>query len=184
MRLFWERGYEGIGVAELATAMGVNPPSLYAAFGDKRRLFLEAADLYQARYGEFIGTALTEAPSAKAAVKQILTQAADMYTRRDCPAGCMVVLAASHCAPGAMEVAVDMAARRKAGRDALRDRLSAALRSGELSPDADPDELADFFTAVLHGFSIAARDGATAAALMRAAERAMLAWPDEREASG
>ena len=46
MLLFWRHGYESTAVSDLTAAMGVTPPSLYAAFGDKKRLFLEAVALY------------------------------------------------------------------------------------------------------------------------------------------
>jgi AcrR family transcriptional regulator len=46
MLAFWRHGYEGTSLAELTAAMEVTPPSVYAAFGDKKHLFLEAVDLY------------------------------------------------------------------------------------------------------------------------------------------
>ena len=53
MHLFWRRGYEATSVSDLTESMGITPPSLYAAFGDKKRLFLEAVDRYQAGPGSF-----------------------------------------------------------------------------------------------------------------------------------
>ena len=47
--VFWERGYETTSIAELTAAMGIRPPSLYAAFGDKRGLFDEVVACYQDR---------------------------------------------------------------------------------------------------------------------------------------
>ena len=54
MHLFWRKGYESTSVSDLTEAMGIAPPSLYAAFGDKKRLFLEAVDRYQAGPGSFV----------------------------------------------------------------------------------------------------------------------------------
>src|SRR5688500_13596233 len=51
MEVFWAKGYEGTSISDLTEAMGINPPSLYAAFGDKERLFLEAIDRYQVARG-------------------------------------------------------------------------------------------------------------------------------------
>jgi len=177
MRLFWTRGYEGTSVAELAAAMGVNPPSLYAAFGDKRQLFNEAVEHYQAIEGAFIARALEEAPTAREAIRRILSEAAGIYARPDFPRGCMVVAAATNCAAGSADVAAGLAARRAAGRHAIRGRLQAARDAGELPPGADPVALADLFVAVLHGLTVAARDGADAATLRRVADGAMAAWP-------
>ena len=48
MEVFWTKGFEGTSINDLTEAMGINPPSLYAAFGDKERLFIEAIERYQA----------------------------------------------------------------------------------------------------------------------------------------
>jgi AcrR family transcriptional regulator len=177
MRLFWERGYEATSIAELAAAMGVNPPSLYAAFGNKRQLFLEAVDRYQERNGGFIARALAEAPTAREAARRIFHAAAELYVRPDCPRGCMLAQSASVRGAGSEDIVADVAARRDGGRQAIRARLEAAVRAGDLPPATDTAGLAAFVMAVLHGMSAGARDGMDAAALRRIAEHAMAGWP-------
>ena len=75
MRLFWERGYEGTSVADLTQAMHLSPPSLYAAFGDKRRLFRETVDHYLGGAGSVVQT-IKSAPTARDAAQNLLTAAA------------------------------------------------------------------------------------------------------------
>lgn len=67
LRLFWERGYEATSVADLTAAMGIRPPSLYAAFGDKSALFGEVVDRYREGHGAYATRALAEEPTARAA---------------------------------------------------------------------------------------------------------------------
>jgi AcrR family transcriptional regulator len=177
MRMFWTRGYQATSVADLAHAMGINPPSLYAAFGDKRRLFLAAVDRYQATQGCFIARALAEQPTARQAVQRLLEEAAEIYTRPGQPPGCMVVSAATNCAADADDIAADLASRRDAGRRAVRDRLAQAVRQGELPAETEVEPLANHAIAVLHGLSVAARDGLKAPALRGIIRRAMAAWP-------
>lgn len=46
MNVFWAKGYDGASLKDLTGAMGISGPSMYAAFGDKRELFLKTIDLY------------------------------------------------------------------------------------------------------------------------------------------
>src|SRR5690606_1214187 len=75
MHLFWRHGYEATSVADLTRAMGITPPSLYAAFGDKRRLFLEAVHRYLGGL-EAIERSIADAPSARDAARDLLVAAA------------------------------------------------------------------------------------------------------------
>ncbi len=177
MELFWARGYEATSTVTLAAAMGIHPPSLYAAFGDKKRLFLEAVDAYQARHAGFIAAALTEEPTAEAAVRRLLAEAATVYTDPSRPLGCMVVLAATNCGEGADDVAEALAAKRAAGEAAIRARIERGLAEGDVPGGTDGAALAAFVATVLHGMSLAARDGATAETLKASASLAMRAWP-------
>ena len=64
MVLFWERGYDTVSIRDLTDAMGITPPSLYAAFTDKQTLFEEAVDAYAHRYGSYILESLETEPTA------------------------------------------------------------------------------------------------------------------------
>lgn len=46
MNVFWKKGYDGASMKDLTYAMGINVPSLYATFGDKRTLYLKAIEAY------------------------------------------------------------------------------------------------------------------------------------------
>jgi TetR/AcrR family transcriptional repressor for divergent bdcA len=91
MMLFASRGYEGVGVAELSQALGVNPPSLYAAFGSKRGLFERALQLYAQRFGGDLPAALESSGDLGEAVGRLFAVAADLYTRDSEAKGCMVM---------------------------------------------------------------------------------------------
>ena len=84
MLAFWRYGYESTSVVDLTAAMGVTAPSLYAAFGDKKRLFLAAVQRY-AGDPEALNGAIDDAPTAYDAARQMLTAAADRLHRRDHP---------------------------------------------------------------------------------------------------
>ena len=90
MRLFWERGYEETSISDLTAAMGIASPSLYAAFGDKQRLFEEAVERYASGPGAVVATALLE-PTAREAIERTLIDAARLYTAAERPPGCLIV---------------------------------------------------------------------------------------------
>ncbi|WP_225848102.1 TetR/AcrR family transcriptional regulator [Streptomyces sp. HPF1205] len=175
--VFWERGYEATSVSALTTALGIGPASLYAAFGDKRTLFLEALDRYLHTYGAFTMSVLEREPRAGAAVERLLYEAAAAYTRPDHPPGCLLITAATNCTEQSADVAARLRDLRAAGKRALHDRISAAVRSGELPPGTDAHALATFYSAVLQGMSAQARDGASRADLEHVAGIALSAWP-------
>ena len=92
MEVFWAKGFDGASLADLRAAMGINSPSLYAAFGSKEGLFREAVALYGVTEGTEIWTALPQAPTAREAIERFLRASAVSFTRPDRPAGCLVVL--------------------------------------------------------------------------------------------
>jgi AcrR family transcriptional regulator len=75
MQVFWRQGYEATSVSDLTRAMGINPPSLYAAFGDKERLYLDALERYQRSRLAAVAKWFGEEPTAKAAVARLLREA-------------------------------------------------------------------------------------------------------------
>jgi AcrR family transcriptional regulator len=177
MHVFWERGYEAASISELTAAMGITPPSLYAAFGDKERLFLEAIERYAGGPGGGAPRALAEEPTARGAIERLLEEAADELTRSCHPAGCMVVTAATNCSVASAHIQAALAKRRAASDAGIRQRIEQGISQGELPADTDAAALANFYTTVFQGMSIQARDGATRASLVATAQAAMRAWP-------
>src|ERR1041384_7598353 len=122
--VFWEHGYETTSIAQLKTALGIGGPSLYAAFSDKRTLFLEALDRYLHTYGDFTQRALAEEPRARDAVARLLHDAAKAYTRPDHPPGCLVNAAITNYSPQSADIAAHLRDLRTAGEVALQAKLA------------------------------------------------------------
>ena len=177
MRLFWRRGYEATSVSDLTEAMGITPPSLYAAFGDKKRLFLEAVDRYQAGPGSFAQAALCDEPTAEAAMRRLMTGTIDSFFEPKSSKGCMVVLAATNCTADSRDIADELAARRRLAERIVRDRIAAGRDAGELAANTDVEALAALVITTLYGLSIKARDGASRASLRKVVDQVMSMWP-------
>ncbi|KDC58001.1 TetR/AcrR family transcriptional regulator [Bordetella bronchiseptica] len=177
MRTFWTQGYEGTSIQDLVQAMGVNKPSLYATFGCKEEIFREAIELYDRVEGRATSQSLAQARTAREAVETMLRANARAYAVAEGPRGCMIVLSSLLGAPENARVRAYLADNRLAGETLLKDRLAQGIAQGDLAPTADIDQLAAFYTTVLEGLSIQARDGAGADKLNTIIDAAMLAWP-------
>lgn len=177
MVAFWQHGYEGTSMSALTDTMGISAPSLYAAFGSKESLFYEAVELYEATEGEHTNNAL-EAATAREAIEAMLRNNVEAYTDPATPPGCMLVLAATTGTTGSRGVRDFLAVRRRRSELALRRRLRRAIKEGDLSPDTDVENLAAFYTTVLQGLSIQARDGARRPGLDAIVDSALAAWPE------
>lgn len=177
MLLFWRHGYEGTSLSDLTAAMGVTAPSIYAAFGDKRRLFLEAVDRYLS--GPVTATSIiADAATARDAAAGLLEASAAGFTGPDTPAGCLLASSTISCSAAARDVQQALSARRQGIEADLRARILAAVATGELPAGTDADALAGHVMAVIQGLSTLARDGAPREKLMRVAHIAMAAWPE------
>jgi AcrR family transcriptional regulator len=176
MEVFWEHGYEGASVGDLTAAMGIRPPSLYAAFGCKEELFREAVMLYEDVEGEPPLRALRDAPTAREGVEAMLRSNALAYTEPGRPTGCMVVLAATTYTPSTEGVRHFLAEQRRASTVMVRERLDRGRADGDLPPDVDTGVLAAYVSSVQFGMSVQARDGATRAELCAVVDFAMAGW--------
>ncbi|HEV7318507.1 MAG TPA: TetR/AcrR family transcriptional regulator [Ensifer sp.] len=176
MQLFWERGYDNTSLADLTRTMGLNPPSLYAAFGSKAQLFIEAVDLYGRTDGAGIWDDLENAPTAKAAVHDVLRRTAENFTRCGEPRGCMVVLSAPQMAGGDAEVCDALKVLRLEKQKALERRLERGVAEGDLNAGISCAAIAAYVATLQHGMSIEARDGATRETLLAIADCAAAGW--------
>jgi AcrR family transcriptional regulator len=176
VREFWSRGYEATSVADLAHAMGIAMPSLYAAFGDKKALFREAVARYQATYGRSVFTGPATG-TARDAVESMLRSAARDYTDPSHPAGCLVITAATNCTAAAGDIQEELRAIRNANIDTLGGLIDRDIAAGQLPRSTDSSTLARFYGTVIQGMSQQARDGATPAELLAVTDAALRAWP-------
>ncbi len=177
MLLFWRHGYESTSLADLTTAMGVTAPSVYAAFGDKKRLFLAAVDRYLSGPSS-PQTIIDQAPTARDAAWALISGAVVAFTGDETPPGCMLATSAISCSAGAADVQRALGDTRNAVEAHLRGRLDRAVLSGELPTGTDTEALAALVTTTIQGVSTLARDGASREKLERVATMAMGAWPD------
>ncbi|MEV0292685.1 TetR/AcrR family transcriptional regulator [Nocardia sp. NPDC050710] len=177
MEVFWEHGYEGSSMSDLTAAMGINSPSLYAAFGDKEALFRAAVELYGQTDGSHTERALRDEPTARAAIEAMLRDNALAYTAEDKPHGCMVVLAGSTYTTRNTGIRDFLIEKRRETTEDIRRRLDRGVTDGDLPAQTDTAALAAFYTTLLFGLSLQARDGATLPELTRSIDCAMAVWP-------
>jgi AcrR family transcriptional regulator len=177
MLLFWRKGFAATSMNDLCDAMGIRSPSLYAAFGSKEALYLEAVEHYVRTIGPPVWDKLAEGATARAGVENLLLAGTESLPESGVtPAGCMAMLAAvSDEWPTAIADVVRKVRLNMLGM--LRSRLETAVAEGELSASTDIDRLSRFYLSVFQGMAIQAHDGATPAALKGVVAAAMAAWP-------
>lgn len=174
--VFWRKGYEGATIRELTGAMGISRPSLYAAFGDKEKLFREAMDRYAEGPGSHVAEALN-APTARGVAERLWRGAIEATTRPRQPRGCLLVQAALACGDDADRVRREAARRRAKMESLLRERFEKARDDGDLPRSVEPASLAKYVATVSHGIAVQAAGGAGKEDLCRVASLALRAIP-------
>ena len=175
MEVFWRHGYEGATIAQLTDAMGINPPSLYAAFGSKEGLLKAALDRYSEKRAAWV-EGLISAPTAREVAKRMLMETADIQTDPANPPGCLLVQGGLACGVGSENVPFELAAHRAQTEEQLRERFVRAKAEGDLKESADPAALARYLSTVLAGMGVMASSGADRGALREVAAVAIEAF--------
>jgi TetR/AcrR family transcriptional regulator, copper-responsive repressor len=175
MEVFWKKGFEAASIADLTAAMGINPPSLYAAFGDKEELFLAAVERYQARRGE--SCPYCEEPTARGAVEKLLLFLAEELTCSSHPRGCLLQMAEATSGESSAKLKAALQAKRMASRANLKARIERGIREGDVPKGTDAGALTDFYATIIAGMSMSARDGATRKSLLATVDNAMRIFP-------
>jgi AcrR family transcriptional regulator len=176
MRLFWSRGYDAVSMADLRADLGITQASLYAAFGSKEQLFLEAVDLYRQTAGFSATDALAKGVNAREAIHAMLQAAVDAFSAPDAPGGCLLILGATNCAienKGVQDYLLSI--RRKISQSIL-DRLKQGQRDGDVPKTAPVVALTAYCSTVLHGLALQSKDGAMQKTLTQVVELAMADW--------
>lgn len=164
--VFWRKGFAPASIAELCAAMGINPPSLYAAFGNKAQLFLEAVDHYERTYWDEAWDTLNRDPEVKRAIVTFFSDAATILTTPEAPCGCMVAVGAINVPADAKDVADALKALREEGRSLFAKRLQQGVTDGQLAEDFDVETVGVTLNTLLQGMSLEAADGVSHASLL------------------
>jgi AcrR family transcriptional regulator len=179
MVLFWRKGFAATSMNDLCDAMDVRSPSLYAAFGSKEALYLEAIQHYVEIFGPPVWDGLAQGATARAGVQNLLLAATESLPESHVtPGGCMAALAAV-CDEWPAGIAGVVRKIRAEMLRMLRSRLEAGVANGELPPTTDIEGLSRFYFSVYQGMAVQARDGAGAPELKGVVAAAMSAWPGD-----
>jgi AcrR family transcriptional regulator len=181
MRVFWENGYAGTSLAQLTAELGINKPSLYAAFGNKEQLFATAMDHYMDRYAAPNLHQLTDPPGAplKSRLKAYLFGIIDVISDCDSPKGCMFVK--SSCESGSVaipdEIASNLEDMGMANEVALTNLLEAEQLNGGLPEDTRVHDITSYLLSITYGLTVLAGRGKLKEELRAVAEMAVSALP-------
>jgi AcrR family transcriptional regulator len=175
MQVFWRKGYIGASLSDLTKAMGINRPSLYAAFGNKESLFFKVLDRYLKGPSGYLSQSL-KAPTARAVAERMFHGVINLLTDPKTPATCLWVHSVLSC--GDSHLRKEFAAQRTAAHAEFRTRFKRAIMEGDLPADADAAALAHFVMTVNFGLTVQASTGATRKELLRIMATALKAWPN------
>ena len=176
VHVFRQKGYEGASLSDLTGAMGINRPSLYAAFGDKQRLFRRVLD----RYTEHMLDSLQQATQEKTArrfLEHLFGSAAELLTDPHNPPGCLTVTGALAGGDESEPIRRELICRREQVESLIAERLKRAKKEGELPAESKPADLARYVATVMQGMAVQASAGATRGQLERVGEIALSVWP-------
>jgi AcrR family transcriptional regulator len=170
-KAFWQGGFAGTSLDDLAAATGMNRPSLYGAFGDKHDLYMKALTEYWAAGRAAMAEALAPKRPLRAGLRAVYAKALDLYIPgAGRPRGCFLIGTGTTEAMRDPKVRAFLDAAYDEIDTAFEARLRAAVEGGELPSGADPEALAKLAAAVLHSLAIRSRAGASRADLERLIE--------------
>lgn len=152
MKLFWEQGYERTSIQDLVEHMGVHKRSMYDTFGDKHSLYVRALNRYQEVISTRMSKVLSEARSAKAAIRGLFDMA--IYPEEGSPVGCLMVNTAVELAAGDADARAFVTDGWEHSEHMIRGLIEAGQQSSELDPSLNAVELASYFNNALAGLRV------------------------------
>jgi AcrR family transcriptional regulator len=177
MDVFWAKGYETCSMADLVEAMGINSPSLYAAFGSKENLYREAVELYTDGEGGAALRQLQAHASVRDGLRAMFRASIELYTGGASPRGCMIFLGAMTVGAEHAQLRAEMQKRRRKVASIVAARLAQAVANGELDAHTDVPALAALCMTLFAGLSVQAQDGVRKAALLAAVDQFIATLP-------
>jgi AcrR family transcriptional regulator len=179
--VFWRQGYEGTSLSDLTDAMGINRPSLYAAFGNKEQTFKLAVDRYAKIDMAYAQLALS-APTAFEVASRYLHDNVEAVTTPGKPPGCLSIQGGLSSAPDTDPIVKYLADRRADGEHQFALRFERSKQEGDLAAGEDSADLARYVSTVSIGIAVQAASGAARDDLHRVVDRALRVFPQPTKA--
>lgn len=176
--LFWRRGYEVVSIQDLEAATGLGRGSLYNAFGDKEGLFIAALDRYIERYGAAPFRHLS-APDVRQGIQRLLEAIIARMSDPANPRGCLLTNTSLAFGTGSSRIDAHLAEKIAAMEALIEQAIARARKEGQIPADANPKQLARFYSAVAQSLGVMHKALGDVAVLRDIAAVAMRAWPAE-----
>lgn len=176
MLLFWQYGYEATSISDLTQVLGITAPSLYCCFGDKAQLFDKSIHYYLEHEACPLPRIFDNATTAKSAVESLLLDHLNRFTRTDKPAGCMLITSIINCTQQSMPLQQKLLQLKHDRHSQLLARLQRGIDEEDLPEDAPIQQMLDFYSTVLQGLTLQARDGMNASQLQSVVHQALQHW--------
>lgn len=176
MLLFWEYGYEATSVSDLTQALNLSAPSLYSTFGDKAQLFQRCLEYYLQHEACPIDAIFQSAKTAKIALELYLYENVKRLIQDHKPTGCMLVVATMNCSEENQAVQHDLLDKRQKVKQRIFQRLAQGVSEGDLTAQVNLQEMTDFYSTVIQGLTMQARDGVHKDQLNQVVGYAMQSW--------
>jgi AcrR family transcriptional regulator len=178
--LFWEKGFQNTSLDEIAEAVGVKKPSLYAAFGDKEMLFRKVLQRYSGKLSEPV-QALDRYDDIREAIKAFIELGIAAGCTNGGPRGCLLASAFADSTLLPRNLAKEIKALINQADEAVAQRLKKAVRDGQLPSDFDVKGGAKFLITLMHGVALRLRAGESRADLQRVKNVALRCLPGQTE---
>ncbi|MEX3937557.1 TetR/AcrR family transcriptional regulator [Paraburkholderia phymatum] len=177
MDVFWAKGYDTCSMSDLVDAMGINSPSLYAAFGSKEELYREAVNLYACAEGGAALRDLQAHQSVRDGLRAMFRTSVELFTGTANPRGCMIFLGAMSVRAEHGRLRAELQKRRRRVASIVANRVAQAVESGELDAGTDVPALSMLCMTLFAGLSIQAQDGVRKPALFAAIDQFIAMLP-------
>lgn len=174
--LFRKKGFDNTSLDDLTTALKVNKPSLYAAFGNKEQLFLEVLNAYTSGPTAYFH-AVFEEPTTQSLVRMLLVKSIELLFYNESPAGCLVVMSTASEALQKAGIQQTLVAGLQQHQQKLIARFEQAKADGELKPTVDSQRLALYVVTLHKGLSLQAINGSSKEDMLQLVEQVIELWP-------
>jgi len=177
--LFRRKGFDNTSLEDLTSALNVNKPSLYAAFGNKEQLFQEVLEAYISGPTAYFYEVLNER-SSKEVVRKLLTRSIELLFYNESPYGCLIVMSTASEELRKTGIQQKLVSALKEHQQKLAECFEQAKIKGELEKTADPKQLAMYVVTLHKGLSLQAINDSTKQELLALVDQVVELWPSIR----